>query len=69
MNEPPPNRCLRPSGNPRAWFATFEEARLFAADPHNWNYHGDVPVRCMKPGCGGWHLSAWNWPDAVAQRN
>jgi hypothetical protein len=61
--------CRRPSGSFRAWFASYDEARLFAVDPENIDYHGDVPVKCRQHGCGGWHLSQPWWPDAVAERN
>ena len=60
------NRCRRSNGTLRAWFATVEEAVAFAENPLNTAYHGDVAVRCLKPGCGGWHLSQPHWPDACA---
>ena len=63
------NRCPRSNGTLRAWFATREEAETFAADPANWpTYHGDIPVRCLKLGCRGWHLSQPHWPDAAAAK-
>ena len=62
----PKTRCRRSNGTPRAWFATKEEALAFEADPRNVEYHGDVPVLCMKVGCDGWHLSQPDWPDARA---
>jgi hypothetical protein len=60
------NRCRRSNGTLRAWFATGEEAVAFAENPMNTAYYGDVPVLCLKPGCGGWHLSQPHWPDARA---
>lgn len=60
------NRCRRPSGSLRAWFTTREQAIAFAADPKNWAYQGDVPVRCVR--CLSWHLSQPWWPDAIAAR-
>ena len=57
------------AGTLRAWFTTREEAEAFAADPANWpTYHGDIPVRCLKLGCRGWHLSQPWWPDAAAAK-
>ena len=32
---PSPNRCRRPNGTPRAWFATAAEAVAFAENPAN----------------------------------
>jgi hypothetical protein len=63
------NRCRRPSGNFRAWFATAAEAVAFAENPVNTAYHVDMAVKCQQPGCGGWHLSQPNWPDAQASKN
>src|ERR1700680_4834146 len=64
---PSPNRCRRASGNPRAWFSTRDDAVAFAENPAHWPaYRGDVPVLCLKPGCGGWHLSQPHWADALA---
>jgi len=64
---PSPNRCRRPNGTLRAWFATAAEAVAFAENPTNVAYRGDVAVLCLKPGCeGGWHLSRRSWPDALA---
>jgi len=60
------NRCRRSNGTLRAWFATATEAVAFAENPRNAAYHGDVAVQCLKPGCGGWHLSQPHWPDAWA---
>jgi hypothetical protein len=60
------NRCRRSNGTLRAWFATREEAVAFAENQMNTTYQGDVPVHCLKPGCGGWHLSQPHWPDARA---
>jgi hypothetical protein len=60
------NRCRRTDGSQRAWFATREEAVAFEADLKNWDYRGDVPVRCTK--CLGWYLSQPSWPDAIAAR-
>jgi len=57
-------RCRRSNGTLRAWFETAEEAVAFAENPLNTAYHGDVAVQCLKPGCGGWHLSQPHWPDA-----
>jgi hypothetical protein len=58
------NRCRRSNGTLRAWFETAAEAVAFAENPLNTAYHGDVAVQCLKPGCGGWHLSQPHWPDA-----
>lgn len=62
------NRCRRSNRTLRAWFGTRAEAVAFAKDPNNPAYHGDIPVRCLKPGCGGWHLSQPSWPDALAAK-
>jgi hypothetical protein len=59
-------KCRRSNGTLRAYFAIAAEAIAFAANPVNIAYHGDVPVLCLKPGCGGWHLSRPHWPDAQA---
>jgi hypothetical protein len=59
-------RCRRQNGTLRAWFATRADAVAFEANPLNSAYHGDLPVLCLKPGCGGWHLSHPHWPDAQA---
>jgi hypothetical protein len=61
------NRCRRADGTFRAWFASAAEAVAFAENPDNGQvYKGDVAVQCLKPGCGGWHLSQPHWPDAQA---
>jgi len=60
------DHCRRSDGTLRAWFATAAEAVAFAENPVNTAYHGDVAVRCLKPGCAGWHLSQPHWPDAEA---
>jgi hypothetical protein len=62
------NRCRRASGTLRARFSTRAEAIAFAENPANPAYHGDIPVRCLKLGCGGYHLSQPHWPDAVAAK-
>ena len=62
------NRCRRSNGTLRAWFATREEAVAYAENPTNTAYRGDIPVRCLKLGCGGWHLSQPHWPDAAAAK-
>jgi hypothetical protein len=59
-------KCRRPDGSFRAWFVTRAEAVAFAADPTNFWYRDDVPVRCVN--CFGWHLSQPSWRDAVAAR-
>jgi hypothetical protein len=63
------NRCRRPNGTLRAYFATAAEAVAFADNPANIAYQGDVAVLCLKPNCGGWHLSQPDWPDAQAAAN
>ena len=60
------NHCRRSDGTLRAWFATAVDAAAFAENPLNTPYHGDIAVRCLKPGCDGWHLSQPHWPDAEA---
>jgi hypothetical protein len=53
--------CKRPSGTERAWFRTREEAQVFAADPENPAYHGDIPALCAK--CDFYHLNRPEWLD------
>jgi hypothetical protein len=56
---PTSNHCLRRNGTQRAWFFTREEAELFAEDPANPVYHGDIAHQC--PSCGFYHLSRPEW--------
>jgi hypothetical protein len=51
--------CKRRSGTCRAWFDSRQEAEVFALDPGNIAYHGDVAHHCNK--CGFWHLSKLEW--------
>ncbi len=62
------SKCKRKNGTLRAAFSTKSEAEAFAADWRNVDYHADIPVQCVEPGCGQWHLSQFWWPDAVAQK-
>ncbi len=51
--------CRRQSGSFRAYFYTRKEAEVFAADPANPAYHGDIAHQCAT--CGFWHLSRVEW--------
>ena len=51
--------CLRTNGTRRAHFQTKEAAEVFAANPANTAYHGDLAHLCLK--CGAWHLSRPEW--------
>jgi hypothetical protein len=66
--------CKRPSGTERAWFRTREEAEVFAGDPANPAYHGDIPELCTR--CDFYHLNREEWlepalthQDAAVTRN
>ncbi len=55
--------CKRQSGTDRAWFRTREEAEVFAADPANPAYHGDIPALCAR--CDLYHLNRPEWLQPV----
>lgn len=55
--------CKRSNGTERAWFRTRKEAEVFAADPANPAYHGDIPALCVR--CDLYHLNRPEWLEPM----